>query len=276
MIRRSLGKLRDWSGPLALFLVLTSGAAYAANEWTGANIQDETLTGADIDNGSLRSADLRNGQVQMDDLELGAVGAAQLQSNAIPADGSGTVGSSKLAPQSVGYSELMYDSVTSTEVRDGSLTGADIGFNQLGSDEVADGMITGSDLADGTVANRDIASSVPVPKALGIFRGPCVGDNNCPLEFNRGITSWRVGDHSAGDYTFCVKAGNLRGPMVATVSQSYGGSIYYEPFPNSRGNAFHQCADDEFGIQAYFFVGNTTNYRFLPDSDAEITVQFFG
>ena len=29
-------------------LALGGGAAYAANEWTGRNIKDETLTGADI------------------------------------------------------------------------------------------------------------------------------------------------------------------------------------------------------------------------------------
>jgi hypothetical protein len=33
---------------LALFLALSTGTAYAVNEWTGANIVDNSLTGADI------------------------------------------------------------------------------------------------------------------------------------------------------------------------------------------------------------------------------------
>ena len=43
---------------LSLFLALGGGAAYAANEFGGGNIRDESLTGADIKNGSLRQADL--------------------------------------------------------------------------------------------------------------------------------------------------------------------------------------------------------------------------
>jgi hypothetical protein len=43
---------------LSLFLALGGGAAYAANEWTGENIVDESLTGADMKDGSLRAADL--------------------------------------------------------------------------------------------------------------------------------------------------------------------------------------------------------------------------
>jgi hypothetical protein len=45
---RMLVRLRQWSGVLALFLVLAGGTAYAVNEWTGANIVNESLTGVDV------------------------------------------------------------------------------------------------------------------------------------------------------------------------------------------------------------------------------------
>src|SRR4051812_47803148 len=54
---------------IALFFAVGGTSAYAINEWTGANIQDETLTGADVKgvngtqtvkgtNGSLTGADI--------------------------------------------------------------------------------------------------------------------------------------------------------------------------------------------------------------------------
>ena len=45
---------------LALFMAM-SGTAYAAVQWTGANIQDGSLTGADIASGSIPSGDLAPG-----------------------------------------------------------------------------------------------------------------------------------------------------------------------------------------------------------------------
>src|SRR4051794_31691211 len=59
----------DVMAAIACLAALGGGTAYAANEWTGANIQDGTLTGADVRgtntgattaavNGSLTSADI--------------------------------------------------------------------------------------------------------------------------------------------------------------------------------------------------------------------------
>src|SRR3954471_16745150 len=58
---------------LALFFAVGGTSAYAVNEWTGANVQDETLTGADVRgtdgtsttaavNGSLTGADIAGQQ----------------------------------------------------------------------------------------------------------------------------------------------------------------------------------------------------------------------
>ena len=55
---RILTRLREWSGVVALFCVLAGGTAYAANEWTGANIVNESLTGADLRDDTVRGADV--------------------------------------------------------------------------------------------------------------------------------------------------------------------------------------------------------------------------
>ena len=58
MLTRSVRRLKDWSGVLALFCVLAGGVAYAAN----------TIGSADVINESLRSQDLKNDNVTGDDV----------------------------------------------------------------------------------------------------------------------------------------------------------------------------------------------------------------
>lgn len=65
---------------LALFLALGGGAAWAANEFTGRNIKDETLTGADVKgtgtvNGTLTTGDVKNGSLLKGDFKAGQLPA---------------------------------------------------------------------------------------------------------------------------------------------------------------------------------------------------------
>lgn len=55
---RILTRLREWSGVVALLGVLAGGTAYAANEWTGANIVNGSLTGAEMRDDTVRGADV--------------------------------------------------------------------------------------------------------------------------------------------------------------------------------------------------------------------------
>ena len=76
---RALTHLREWSGVLALILVLAGGTAYAANEWTGTNIIDESLTGADVKgssavDGTLTGLDLRANSLRGDDIAEASLG----------------------------------------------------------------------------------------------------------------------------------------------------------------------------------------------------------
>jgi len=62
---------------VAVFLALGGGAAWAANEFTGANIRNETLSGADVMgrlgvNGTLTGQDMRDGSVKRVDLGASA------------------------------------------------------------------------------------------------------------------------------------------------------------------------------------------------------------
>ncbi len=74
---------------IALFVSLSTGAVYAANEWTGAHIVDGSLSGAD--------------------LAMNTVGGQRIEDDTMTAD------------------DLAANSVASSEILDGSITKADLG-----------------------------------------------------------------------------------------------------------------------------------------------------
>lgn len=72
---------RQWMGALALFLVLTGGTAWAVDEWTGANIVNESLTGADVrGKGGTSSTAAVNGSLSTHDIS----GQAANEANGTP------------------------------------------------------------------------------------------------------------------------------------------------------------------------------------------------
>jgi hypothetical protein len=62
-LRKAFSAVDRFSGPLALFLVLTGGTAWAIDEWSGANIVNGSLTTADYRDNDIRSVDVRNDNV---------------------------------------------------------------------------------------------------------------------------------------------------------------------------------------------------------------------
>ena len=73
MLARILGHLQQWSGVLALFLVLAGGVAYAANTVFSEDIINGEVKTADIGNDQVRSADVRD-----DTLANGGLGGADI------------------------------------------------------------------------------------------------------------------------------------------------------------------------------------------------------
>ena len=117
---------------LALFFAVGGTSAYAINEWTGANIQDETLTGADVrgTNGSSTSPGV-NGTIT-------------------GADVSGQRGIAAAGQKEVDGSLTQYD------VADESLTGADIQNKSLSGNDI-NASLTGGHIVDGSIVRGDLA-----------------------------------------------------------------------------------------------------------------------
>jgi hypothetical protein len=157
-----LAKLRprsayDVMAALALFVALSTGSAYAINEWTGANIVDESLTGADVRgkapagttpavNGSLTSQDVAGQQAHAS---------------------SGT--------------PFIDGTLTQWDIKNGAVAGSDIASNAITGAKVADNALNGADVANNGLTGADIDESTlgQVPSALVGGHGRYIGGQQC-------------------------------------------------------------------------------------------------
>ena len=102
---------------LALFVAVGGGAAYAIDEWTGANIRNETLTGADV-RGTSNATSAVNGSLTGADIS----GQQANRARGVPyVNGSLTT------------HDIAEETVRGVDVRDNALTGADIDESTLGA-----------------------------------------------------------------------------------------------------------------------------------------------
>lgn len=129
ILRSPVGHMRrNVVAYLALFVALGGTSAYAANEWTGANIVDESLTGLDIKNGSVASGDVTNESLTGADVKNATLGGADvLDSSLTGADvAAGSLHGSDVADGSLLNLDIANESLTGGDVKNDSLTGADI------------------------------------------------------------------------------------------------------------------------------------------------------
>jgi hypothetical protein len=94
---------------LALLVAVGGTSAYAANEWTGANIVDGSLTGQDVFDNTVGGADITNESLRSTDIASGAVT------------------SSELAPFSINEGDIGSNVIDSRHINNGSLNDEDIG-----------------------------------------------------------------------------------------------------------------------------------------------------
>jgi hypothetical protein len=218
---------------LALFLALSTGGAYAFNEWTGANVVDESLTGADVQgkaqtssapavNGSLTGYDVAGqpaipalGQPFIDgslttwDINDSTLAGRDVQDGSLTSPDilDGTLAARDLANNAVGTSQVAND----------TLTASDIGANAVGTSEVATGAVRTEELANGQVQAEDLAPGV-APGASGARAWGLVNFNG-DLVRSKNITA--VTPMGSGRY--CIDPGPGIDPItsVMLVGQDY-------------------------------------------------------
>jgi hypothetical protein len=172
MLLSKVGSLvrQQWAGLIALFLVLTTGSAYAlagSNTVFTDDIVDENVNTADIRRGAVDTTRIGEGQVKASDIGDGEVKAADvLNESLLDADlGVGSVGSSELKNGGVTNDDVAPNSLGSGRILDSTLTGADVAANSL----------TGADINEGTLTVGDGARAFALvrPQSCGAPPGPC-------------------------------------------------------------------------------------------------------
>ena len=119
MLHAAFAHLRaQWAGFLALFLVLASGTAYAANTVFSTDIVDGQVTTADLATDAVTTYKLRNGAVHTQDLDDAAVTGG------------------KVLDDSLSSADLAPSSVASSEIANGSVTGTDIASHAVGQNDI--------------------------------------------------------------------------------------------------------------------------------------------
>lgn len=86
MLRRLGSRLHQSSGPIALFLVLTGGVAYAASTIGSADVIDNSLQSVDLKNNDVRGADIRDGGITDRDLAPQSIGSVGQSTSVNPDD----------------------------------------------------------------------------------------------------------------------------------------------------------------------------------------------
>ena len=169
MLAALISHLRNqWMGALALFLVLTSGVAYAANTVFTGDIVDDQVYSADVRNDSLRG-----GGLAASDLRAGSVRSSEVLNDTAAGGG---LTAFDLRSSSVGGSEIATDGVHPEDVRDDTLEGGG-----LGAADLAPGSVGGSEVADDSLGGADIhessLSQVPSARIGGL--GRWFGNRSC-------------------------------------------------------------------------------------------------
>lgn len=114
---------------LALFVALGGTSAYAANQFTGADIVNSSLTGADIQDQSIENRDLARNSIGSGMIRDGKVGNADLGPDSVTTD--------KVAPDSLSGDDVANESLTGADVQNESLTGADVKDRALSRSDYA-------------------------------------------------------------------------------------------------------------------------------------------
>ena len=147
---RSNTHVRTGLGGAAVILLVSAGTAYAANEWTGANIVDGSLTSEDIANNNLQGADIANATIISADLqnETNINDDMRQQRAAPPTSTTSRSGSGDVANGSLASADILDGTLTGVDIADGSVDGADISNGSLTSADILNGTLTGADVEE--------------------------------------------------------------------------------------------------------------------------------
>ena len=171
----------------AIALVLSTGTAYAANEWTGANIVNESLTGSDIQDGSIASVDVKNETLTTNDILNNTITSIDVKANSLS--------SADLLNNSIAGIDVLDNSITTDDVAplngdadilDNTITTFDIATDAIDSDEVLDFGLSNQDVG---VLFAQVNADSTISNSSGGVTGAKLGTGTYEVDFGRDIST---------------------------------------------------------------------------------------
>jgi hypothetical protein len=158
-------------------VLLTSGVAYAANEWTGANIVDGSLTNADLASETITSGRILNATITAADIKDGSVTSADVKNESLTGTDvlNDSIGSADVSP-------LNGDA----DIVDNTITTFDIATNAIDSDEVLDFGLSNEDVG---VLFAQVNSDGTIFNSSGGVTGFSLGTGTYEVDFGRDISN---------------------------------------------------------------------------------------
>jgi hypothetical protein len=207
---------------LALFVALGGTSAYAVNEWTGANIVDESLTGADVQGkAAAGSTPAVNGSLTTHDI-------AGQQANSA----SGT----PFIDGTLTQWDIKNGTVTGGDLAGNTVAAADIATNGVGASEIATGAVGGGEIVNAGVGAGELAPLVLVSNVTSVPANGGVGSTAafCPAG------SYIIG----GGTSFAFPSGDIS----ATRLHSFGGGWFGQG--QNNGNQAQDLRVEVYCVQA--------------------------
>jgi hypothetical protein len=194
----------------AVFLVLVTGTAYAANQFTGDDIVDGSLTGADLATNTVTGANIHNSTIRSVDILDGTVTGADILDGTVTG------------------ADISNSTVTGADVLDGTLTGAD----------TLNSSLTGSDVAEFSLSNEDVGVLYAVVNSNGSLARGSVGVTSSFIapggylvDFSHNVSGCALsatigpatpGFPPTGTVTVSPRSGNIEGVSVYTWNSNFG------------------------------------------------------
>lgn len=210
---------------IALFVVFTTGTAYAGSQINGNRLVNGTVTGTKLTNNTVQSIDIQNNQVNSGDLRDNSIKSQDVLEGTLTSGDilDSTITAADLATNSVGSSEIAAAGVGTSEVAD----------NSLGAGDLAAGSVGSSEVADFSLSNADV----------GVLWAQ-VNGNGTLFSSSGGVSSSRV---NLGDYE--VDFGRTVSGCAAVVSQGAGNV-------GGSNGAIMGATDRAGNVEAFFVSAN--------------------